>query len=278
MIETRQTARTIAITSGKGGVGKSCITVNLGCELGRTGKRVLIIDADLGLANLDILLNLRPKGTLHDVLHDKCKLADVLLDGPPGVTVLPAGSGIAEHTRLSGDLRLRLPEIVGGILPEFDYVLFDTGAGIAEVVLYATALAQEVLLVATPEPTSFADAYAMMKVMALQQGRERFGLVVNQVHKGQDGREIAHNLQQIADRFLPGQVAHRVGLEFVGEIPADSAMERSVRARTPVVLHEPESAAAGALRALARVVSMQPPRLRGLRVVPERASPIAAAT
>ena len=278
MTRPRQTARTIAITSGKGGVGKSCIAVALGCELGRAGKRVLIIDADLGLANLDILLNLRPKGTLHDVLHDKCKLADVLLEGPTGVTVLPAGSGIAEHTRLSGDLRLRLPEIVGSLVPEFDYLLFDTGAGIAEVVLYASSLAQEVLIVATPEPTSFADAYAMMKVMALQQGRERFGLVVNQLHKGQDGGGIARKLQQIADRFLPDQVAQRVALEFVGSIPADPAMERSVRARTPVVLHEPESPAAVALRALARAVSVQPPRLRGLRIVPERDIPVAAAT
>jgi flagellar biosynthesis protein FlhG len=271
---TAQTpARTIAITSGKGGVGKSCVTANLGCALARRGSRVLVLDADLGLANMDILLNLQPVGTLQDVLDGARTLSEVLLKGPSGMAVLPSGSGLAEYARLTGEARARLPQVLSELVHDYDYILIDTGAGISEVVMYTASLAQEVLVVATPEPTSFADAYATIKVMASQQERSGFGIVVNQVRKNQSGQVIAAKLQQTADRFLKEQFGHRILLEFAGEIPADSAVEASVRARTPVLMHDAQSPAAREFEKLARFVAKQTPQVLGLRV----AAPLAAA-
>lgn len=258
-------ARTIAITSGKGGVGKSCVTANLACAFAGDGKRVLVLDADLGLANMDILLNLRPAGTLHDVLHGTRTLADVLLKGPAGISVLPSGSGLAEYARLSGDARERLPQVLSALIHDFDYILIDTGAGISEVVMYTASLAQDVLIVATPEPTSFADAYATIKVMAFQQERSRFSLAINQVRKGQSGEAVARKMQQTADQFLQEQFGRRIVLDFAGEIPADAAIEASVRARMPAILRDPQSPAALALDRLARTLAVQRPALLGLR-------------
>ena len=265
MNATRVPARTIAITSGKGGVGKSCVTANLACALARDGRRVLVLDADLGLANMDILLNLQPVGTLHDVLHRVRTLADVLLTGPAGMRVLPSGSGLAEYARLSGDARERLPQVLGEIIHDFDYILIDTGAGISDVVMYTASLAQDVLIIATPEPTSFADAYATIKVLAFRQARTSFSVAINQVRKGQSGEAVARKMQQTADHFLQEQFGRRIVLDFAGEIPADSAIEASVRARNPAVLRDPQSPAALALGKLARVLARQNPVSLGLR-------------
>jgi len=265
MNANRAAARTIAITSGKGGVGKSCITANLACALAREGSRVLVLDADLGLANMDILLNLQPAGTLHDVLHGVHTMAEVLLKGPAGITVLPSGSGLAEYSRLSGDTRDRLPQVLNEIIDDFDHILIDTGAGISEVVLYTASLAQDVLIVATPEPTSFADAYATIKVMAYQQERARFSVAINQVRKGQSGAAVVQKMQKTADHFLQEQFGHRIVLDFAGEIPADPAIEASVRARTPAILRDPAAPAAVALGKLARYITAQKPPARGLR-------------
>jgi len=265
MTEAKARVRTIAITSGKGGVGKTCVSASLACVLARTGKRVLVLDADLGLANLDILLNLHPDGTLQDVLNGTHSVKNVMLEGPAGIRVLPAGSGLVESARLTGDMRERLRQVLEEVAPEFDYLLIDTGAGISDVVLYTASLAQEVLVVATPEPTSLADAYATIKVLAFHQGRSHFSLVINQTPKERSGDVVAQQLQQIADRFLPDQLGRPIVLEFVGAIPSDPAVERSVRARVPVVLHAPEAPAAQALQDLARVLDRQPKRPRGLR-------------
>ena len=265
MNATRVPARTIAITSGKGGVGKSCVTANLACALAGGGSRVLVLDADFGLANMDILLNLQPAGTLHDVLHGERTLSDVLLSGPAGMRVLPSGSGLAEYARLSGDARARLPQVLGEIIHDYDYVLIDTGAGISEVVMYTASLAQDVLIIATPEPTSFTDAYATIKVLAFQQARTRFSLAINQVRKGQSGAAVARKMQQTADDFLQEQFGQRIAIDFAGEIPSDAAIEASVRARTPVILRAPQSPAALALGKLASTLARQKPSSLGLR-------------
>jgi flagellar biosynthesis protein FlhG len=258
-------ARTIAITSGKGGVGKSCVTANLACALAGNGKRVLILDGDLGLANMDILFNLQPAGTLHDVLHGRRELRDVLLSACAGVCVLPSGSGLEEYSRLSGDARMQLPRLLAQVVHEYDYVLIDTGAGISEVVLYTASLAHDVIVVATTEPTSFTDAYATVKVMASQQQRQRFDVVINQVRKGENGAAVAEKLQHTADNFLQKQFGRRIVLEFAGEIPTDPAIVASVRARQPVILRAPQTPAAMALSDLARTLALRKPKLFGLR-------------
>ena len=259
-------ARTIAITSGKGGVGKTCVAANLACALARDGKRVLVLDADLGLANLDIVLNLQPEVTLQDVLKGTHKVDEAMLEGPEGIRVLPAGSGLIESAHLTGEMRVRLREVLQKLVADFDFLLIDTGAGISDVVLYTASLAQEVLMVVTPEPTSLSDAYATIKVLAIHQAREHFSLAINQNTPGRSGDILVRQLQQIADRFLPEQLGRSVRLECAGTIPTDSAVERSVRARRPVLIHAPDCAAAQALRDLARGLALHSDRPRGLRL------------
>ncbi len=170
---TGRRARILAVTSGKGGVGKTFVSANLAAALARRGERVLVLDADLGLANLDVVLNLFPKITLHDVFTGKATLEDAILPAPGGFSVLLAGSGLVEYSRLTGEVREQLLKIIETVAPRFDRILLDTGAGISDVVLFAVSLASEVLVVATPEPTSLTDAYATIKVLATQQERSQ---------------------------------------------------------------------------------------------------------
>ena len=155
-------SRITAITSGKGGVGKTFFSANLAAALTRRGHKVLVLDADLGLANLDVVLNLYPKITLHDVFTGKAELEEAILPAPGGFHVLLAGSGLVEYSRLTPEVRDQLMRIFEAVKPRFDVVLIDTGAGISDVVLYAVSMAHEVIVVATPEPTSMTDACAAM--------------------------------------------------------------------------------------------------------------------
>jgi len=254
------TARIVAITSGKGGVGKTFVAANLAAALARAGHRVLVMDADLGLANLDIVLNLTPKETLHEVLSGTGNLDDIILQAPGGFSVLPAGSGMVEYSRLGEEVRERLRRILRKIGERFDLVLIDTGAGIADVVLYVNSLADEILLVTTPEPTALADAYATIKVLSMQQRRTAVDLIINQVRKSGEGRTLAGQLQQVVDRFLKPPASQPVKLRFVGEVPADPAVGRSVRRRALLLESSPDSPAARALDEIAAVVGRAPAR------------------
>src|SRR5438093_9513781 len=195
-------ARITAVTSGKGGVGKTFIAANLAAALARRGERVLVLDADLGLANLDVVLNLYPKITLHDVFTGKAQLMDAILPAPGGFSVLLAGSGLVEYSRLTPEVRDQLVAVVAQVVPRFDRILLDTGAGISDVVLYTVSLADEVLIVATPEPTSLTDAYATIKVLATTQNRRDIRVLVNQVSKPGEGRIIRSQLQQGVDSYV----------------------------------------------------------------------------
>lgn len=268
MAETTRSARIIAITSGKGGVGKTCLAANLGWALMQAGRRVLVLDADLGLANLDILLNLNPTATLHDVIAGTHRLDEVILEGPGGLRVLPAGSGMGDYSRLTSGLRERLPEIIETLSRDYDYLLLDSGAGISDIVLFIASLAQEILLVVTPEPTSLADAYATIKVMALQQDRTIFSLVMNQVPKDRDGQALVDQLQQVADRFIRSGPGKPVSLAYVGAIPADPAVERSVCKRQLLTVAHPEAPAARALMAVATCLDAAAPSPSERRALP----------
>lgn len=237
-------ARTVAITSGKGGVGKTFFSANLAAALTRQGLKVLVLDADLGLANLDVVLNLYPKITLHDVFTGKAELEEAILPAPGGFSVLLAGSGLVEYSRLTPEVRDQLSTIFEAVKPRFDVILIDTGAGISDVVLYAVSMAHEVIVVATPEPTSMTDAYATIKVLSSQQSREQLHLVVNQVARSGDGRTICNQLQQVVERFV--QVANGASpkLSFLGDIPLDPSVRDAVQKRQLLMELHPGSAAA----------------------------------
>ncbi len=247
-------ARILAVTSGKGGVGKTFVSANLAAALVRQGERVLVLDADLGLANLDVVLNLFPKITLHDVFTGKSTLDEAILQAPGGFSVLLAGSGLVEYSRLTPEVRDKLLEIIQTLAPRFDRILIDTGAGISDVVLYAISLAHEVLVVATPEPTSLTDAYATIKVLATQQQRTSLSLAVNQVSRIGEGRVIRGQLQQVVDRFVTPTMADpsvAFRLELVGEIPSDTSVREAVQRRQLLLETFPGSEAAKGVSGMA---------------------------
>ncbi len=241
----------IAVTSGKGGVGKTFVSANLAAALARAGRRVLVLDADLGLANLDVVLNLYPKITLHDVFTGKSTLADAILPAPGGFSVLLAGSGMVEYSRMTPEVRDQLQRVITEVEPKFDHVLLDTGAGISEVVLYTVGLAGQVLVVATPEPTSLTDAYATIKVLATTQGRRKIHLLVNQTRRLGEGRAVRQQLQQVVDRYVNPGLDSPMQIELVGDIPSDMAVRDCVQRRQLLLETMPGAPAATAMRAIA---------------------------
>ena len=244
-------ARIIAVTSGKGGVGKTFVSANLAAALTRRGHRVLVLDADLGLANLDVVLNLHPKITLHDVFTGKSSLDDAVIAAPGGFSVVLAGSGMVEYSRLTPEVRNQFLSVIQTLAPRFDVILLDTGAGISDVVLFSISLASEVIIVATPEPTSLTDAYAAIKVLAMQQKRQHVRFVVNQAARPGDGRAIASQLQQVLDRFVTTESGRPMRLMHMGEIPADPTVRDAVMRRQLLLLYTPGCPAALAVSQLA---------------------------
>lgn len=254
-------ARITAVTSGKGGVGKTIVCANLAAALARQGLKVLVLDADLGLANLDVLLNLAHPNTLHDVIQGRCPLAQALVPAPGGFTALLAGSGVVEYSRMTPQIRERLFEALDDLAPRYDHILLDTGAGISEVVLFTVSLADDVLVVTTPEPTALTDAYATVKVLATAQGRREAMLLVNQVRQPGEGRAVCRQVQSVIDRYLSPQLDTPVQLHYIGEVALDPAVRDAVRRRELLLEHQPGCAPARHLVAAATALAQrQPPR------------------
>lgn len=244
--------KVIAITSGKGGVGKTFVSANLAAALAKRGYKVLVLDADLGLANLDVVLNLYPKITLHDVFTGKARLEEAILQAPGGFSVLLAGSGMVEYSRLTPEVRDEFLRIIGGLVPNYDVVLLDTGAGISDIVLFAVSLASEVLMVATPEPTSLTDAYATIKVLVGQQQRQTVRVIINQATRPGSGQAITNQLQQVLDRFVVTEPDRPIRLIHMGDIPVDPEVRQAIMRRQLLMQATPGCPAGVAISQLAR--------------------------
>jgi flagellar biosynthesis protein FlhG len=248
--------RVIAVTSGKGGVGKTNLTANLAVLAARAGKRVLIIDADLGLANVEIVFGLKPKHHIGALVDGSLSVEDVLIDGPHGVRILPGGSGIQGLTSLHEQEKLRLCSALDRVEDMFDLVLVDSGAGIGDNVLFFVGAAQEALLVVSPEPTSIVDAYAVVKVLSQQAGVKNFNVIVNPVVDELQAREIFPKLTAVTSRFLQAHVRH------LGFVPRDENLHRAIMAQKPVVDAFPLSPASRALGVIADKLLAGPPPAR----------------
>ncbi len=235
------------VTSGKGGVGKTNLSVNLAAALAGMGKKVVLVDADLGLANVDVILGLTPQKNLFHLFHEGSSLRDILYPTPFGFSILPASSGMSEMLTLSTGQKLELLEAMGELEDEIDYLVVDTGAGINDNVLYFNLASQERLVILTPEPTSLTDAYALIKVLKLKHGVEHFKVCVNMAPDQKTAKEIFSCLYQACDRFLSG-----VSLDLAGVIPRDAAVRKAVVNQKPFCVLDSEGQAAKAVNQLAR--------------------------
>jgi len=238
--------KVIAVTSGKGGVGKTNVVGNLAIVCQRKGKRVVIFDADLGLANIDIIMGLNPKLNIEHVIKGEKGLSDIIVRGPEGVAIIPASSGVEELVHLTEGHKLNLLSEFDTLDKMFDMLLIDTGAGISSNVVYFNAAAQERIVVVTPEPTSITDAYALMKVMYYQHGVKNFFLLLNMVKDEKQAKSVFESLTGVAARFLAG-----VSIEYVGFIPWDSLLKKAVGKREPIVCSHPEASSSAHFRDLA---------------------------
>ncbi|MBM4417061.1 MAG: MinD/ParA family protein [Chloroflexi bacterium] len=239
-------SRVIAVASGKGGVGKTSLSINLAICLVREGARVIILDADLGLANVDVALGIVPRWTLEHVIAGTCDLVDVLQAGPEGILILPGASGIEEMANLGAEQRRHLTESLSQLESRAEIVLIDTAAGIGAEVSSFVATAPEVIVVTTPEPTAITDAYALIKVATRQASTARLQLVVNQAHDLGEAREVARKIIAVAREFLD------VELTLLGSIPSDPYVGRAIRQQNPLVVRYPSSPASLAIARLAR--------------------------
>ncbi len=238
--------KVIAVTSGKGGVGKTNLVGNLAVAMSRQGKRVVIIDADVGLANIDIVFNLRPEYSIRHVVSGEKTLDQVMVKTRHGIGILPGGSGFADLTQLSEGEKLTLLAEFETLADQADIIFLDTGAGISSNVLYFNAAADECLVVATTEPTSITDAYALMKVMSLEHGIRHFKLVVNMVDNEADAKRVYGSLSNALDKFLKNVV-----LEYAGFIPFDRELQKAVRSRGILLDVKQESMAGNAMERIA---------------------------
>lgn len=243
--------RIIAVSSGKGGVGKTSFTVNLTLALASMGKRTLLIDGDLGLANVDVLLGLNVRRTIGDCFENGTDLEDALIKVDSGLSILPATSGVPEMAGLSSADQVFLEQNLEHLVKQYDFVVVDTAAGIGEPVLWFNRWARENIVILSPDPTAMTDAYALIKVLYSRYGKKRFKMVINSVKSKKEGENVFDNMSKVLHRFL------QLSPLSLGCLPQDSAVAGAIRSRKPFLLGAPDSRASRALREIAACVLEQ---------------------
>jgi len=244
--------KVIAVTGGKGGVGKTNVSLNTAIALGQQGNRVLVLDADLGLANCDVMLGLRVERNLSHVLSGECELDEILVEGPAGIKIVPATSGSQSMVELSPAEHAGLIRAFSELNTDFDILVVDTAAGISDMVLSFSRAAQEVWVVVCDEPTSINDAYALIKVLSREHGVYKFKIVANMVRSLREGQELFAKLSKVTDRFLD------ISMELVATVPYDENMRKATRRQKVIVELFPSSPAALAFKTLATRITKWP--------------------
>jgi len=244
--------KVIAVTSGKGGVGKTNVSVNLSVALAAAGRQVMLMDADLGLANVDVMLGLSPKHNLSHVIEGSATLEEVLVEGPQGVLIVPASSGTQRMAELSQAEHAGLIRSFSELNHDLDYLIIDTAAGIADGVVSFARAAREVIVVACDEPSSITDAYALIKVLNRDYGLSRFHMVANRVRSVMEGQDLFAKLSKVTGRFLD------LALDFVGAVPEDESVRKAIQRQRSVVQVYPGSPASRAFTELAKRVEKWP--------------------
>ncbi|MFT7413803.1 MAG: flagellar biosynthesis protein FlhG [Methylophagaceae bacterium] len=246
--------KVIAVASGKGGVGKTNITVNLGVALATQGRQVLLLDADLGLANIDVMLGLHPQYNLQHVLNGSKTLAEIIVEGPAGLKIIPAASGVQKMAELSPAEHAGMIQAFSEMDQHIDVLLIDSAAGITDSVVSFTRAAQEVIVVVCDEPASITDAYAFIKLLSREYDVNRFHIIANMCRTIQEGRELFNKISMVCDRFL------EVNLDFMGIVPFDEDLRRAVKKQRAVVDYLPRSKSAVAFTHLAKKIEFWPVR------------------
>ena len=248
----QRSARVITVTSGKGGVGKSNVSVNLAIQMSRLGKRAVILDADFGLANIEVMLGMRPQYNLADMMFRGKDVKDIICTGPEDIGFISGGSGLREMTNLNKDQILSLVRTMYELDHYADVVIIDTGAGISDTVIELVASSSEVLLVATPEPTSITDAYALLKTLhrhdGFEAGSTSIKMIGNRIQSYEEGKELYLKLNTVVNKFLGME------MEYLGAIPYDEYLPRAVMQQQPVSLAYPDAPSARAMLELAMVL------------------------
>jgi flagellar biosynthesis protein FlhG len=253
-IRPTKPVQAVAVTSGKGGVGKTSVSVNLSMAMAMAGKKVMLLDGDLGLANVDVMLGLQPSYNLANVLAGECTLEDTIVEAPEGLAVIPASSGKRHMAELNSVQHAGLVHAFSELRRPLDVLVVDTAAGIADSVITFSQASQQVIVVVCNDPASITDAYALVKVLNREHGVDRFQVLTNTVSSANEARDIYENLRRVAERFLD------VTLSYMGSVPQDEWLRRAVRRQRAVVEAYPNCPSSAAFHALAKkAISWGPP-------------------